>query len=64
MLLPYIHKTDAALVEDLMYAGNHLLSDSAVAAVYGEIQVDMVLPGQEVDEVSKKDRMKLERVMK
>jgi len=64
VLLPYIHKTDAALVEDLMYAGNHLLSDSAVAAVYGEIQVDMVLPGQEVDEVSKKDRMKLERVMK
>lgn len=64
MLLPYIHKTDAALVEDLMYAGNHLLSDSAVAAVYGEIQVDMVLPGQEVDDVSKKDRMKLERVMK
>ena len=62
--MPYIHKTDAALVEDLMYAGNHLLSDSAVAAVYGEIQVDMVLPGQEVDEVSKKDRMKLERVMK
>jgi len=64
VLLPYIHKTDAALVEDLMYAGNHLLSDSAVAAVYGEIQVDMVLPGQEVDDVSKKDRMKLERVMK
>ena len=64
MLLPHIHKTDAALVEDLMYAGNHLLSDSAVAAVYGEIQVDMVLPGQEVDEVSKKDRMKVERVMK
>lgn len=64
MLLPHIHKTDAAIVEDLMFAGNHLLSQSAVAAVYGEIQVDMELPGQEVEEVSKKDKTKVERVMK
>jgi hypothetical protein len=53
------------LVEKLIYSGNHILSESAIGAVYEDIQIDVVLPGsEETDEASGKSRMKLERVIR
>jgi hypothetical protein len=53
------------LVEKLIFSGNHVLSESAVGAVYEDIQIDVVLPGsQETAEASGKNRMKLEGVMR
>jgi hypothetical protein len=67
VLLPRIHPDDAPLVRNLIFSGNRILHQAALAATHETLEVDVILSGSPdvpLDLVAKKNKNKLERVLK
>jgi hypothetical protein len=67
VLLPRIHQHDASLVQYLIFAGNRTLHQAALAATHQTLEIDVILPGSPnipLSPVEKKNKGKLERIMK
>jgi hypothetical protein len=67
VLLPRIHLYDAPLVQNLIFAGNRALHQATLAATHETLEIDVILPGSPdipLSPVEKKNKGKLERIMK